>query len=78
MCQSCFLSFNLSNANSKNAYDAHTKAFNALGGIIKQGIYDNIKTAVDIEAKVQIFSSFTFDVLWPQTIPWITNRCLFC
>ena len=28
-------------------YDAHTKAFTALGGIPKRGIYDNMKTAVD-------------------------------
>src|SRR5664280_597893 len=28
-------------------YDAHTKAFTALGGITKRGIYDNMKTAVD-------------------------------
>ncbi|MCQ8119972.1 Mu transposase domain-containing protein, partial [Methylomonas rosea] len=27
--------------------DAHTKAFTALGGITKRGIYDNMKTAVD-------------------------------
>jgi len=28
-------------------YDAHTRAFTALGGIPKRGIYDNMKTAVD-------------------------------
>ncbi len=28
-------------------YDAHTRAFSALGGIPKRGIYDNMKTAVD-------------------------------
>lgn len=28
-------------------YDAHTRAFSALGGIAKRGIYDNMKTAVD-------------------------------
>jgi transposase len=28
-------------------YDAHTKAFTALGGVTKRGIYDNMKTAVD-------------------------------
>ncbi len=28
-------------------YDAHTRAFIALGGIPKRGIYDNMKTAVD-------------------------------
>lgn len=28
-------------------YDAHTRAFTALGGVAKRGIYDNMKTAVD-------------------------------
>jgi transposase len=28
-------------------FDAHTRAFAALGGIAKRGIYDNMKTAVD-------------------------------
>ena len=28
-------------------FDAHTKAFTALGGVPKRGIYDNMKTAVD-------------------------------
>ena len=28
-------------------YDAHTRAFTALGGVTKRGIYDNMKTAVD-------------------------------
>ncbi len=28
-------------------FDAHTRAFTALGGIAKRGIYDNMKTAVD-------------------------------
>jgi len=28
-------------------YDAHTRAFTALGGIPRRGIYDNMKTAVD-------------------------------
>lgn len=28
-------------------FDAHTKAFSALGGIPRRGIYDNMKTAVD-------------------------------
>lgn len=28
-------------------YDAHSKAFSALGGVAKRGIYDNMKTAVD-------------------------------
>jgi transposase len=28
-------------------YDAHTRAFTALGGVPKRGIYDNMKTAVD-------------------------------
>jgi transposase len=28
-------------------YDAHTRAFTALGGIPKRGLYDNMKTAVD-------------------------------
>lgn len=28
-------------------YDAHSRAFSALGGIAKRGIYDNMKTAVD-------------------------------
>lgn len=28
-------------------FDAHTKAFTALGGIPRRGIYDNMKTAVD-------------------------------
>jgi hypothetical protein len=28
-------------------FDAHTRAFNALGGVPERGIYDNMKTAVD-------------------------------
>lgn len=28
-------------------FDAHTRAFEALGGITRRGIYDNMKTAVD-------------------------------
>lgn len=28
-------------------FDAHTRAFTALGGVAKRGIYDNMKTAVD-------------------------------
>ena len=28
-------------------FDAHTRSFNALGGIARRGIYDNMKTAVD-------------------------------
>ena len=28
-------------------FDAHTRSFNALGGIPRRGIYDNMKTAVD-------------------------------
>ena len=28
-------------------FDAHTRSLNALGGIPRQGIYDNMKTAVD-------------------------------
>ncbi len=28
-------------------FDAHTRAFSALGGIARRGIYDNMKTAVD-------------------------------
>ncbi|TDR32054.1 IS21 family transposase, partial [Hydromonas duriensis] len=28
-------------------FDAHTRAFTAMGGIAKRGIYDNMKTAVD-------------------------------
>jgi transposase len=28
-------------------FDAHTRAFNAFGGVPKRGIYDNMKTAVD-------------------------------
>jgi transposase len=28
-------------------FDAHTKSFQALGGIARRGIYDNMKTAVD-------------------------------
>jgi transposase len=28
-------------------YEAHTRAFTALGGVPKRGIYDNMKTAVD-------------------------------
>ena len=28
-------------------YDAHTRAFTALGGVTQRGIYDNMKTAVD-------------------------------
>lgn len=29
-------------------FDAHTRSFAALGGVARQGIYDNIKTAVDL------------------------------
>ena len=32
-------------------FDAHTRAFAALGGIAKRGIYDNIKTAVNKVSK---------------------------
>ena len=32
-------------------FDAHTRAFTALGGIPKRGIYDNMKTAVDKVSK---------------------------
>jgi transposase len=32
-------------------FDAHTRAFMALGGIPKRGIYDNMKTAVDKVSK---------------------------
>ncbi|MEB0014818.1 IS21 family transposase, partial [Glaciimonas sp. Cout2] len=28
-------------------FDAHTRAFTAMGGIARRGIYDNMKTAVD-------------------------------
>jgi transposase len=28
-------------------FDAHTRSFNALGGVARRGIYDNMKTAVD-------------------------------
>ena len=28
-------------------FDAHTRAFAALGGVSRLGIYDNMKTAVD-------------------------------
>jgi transposase len=28
-------------------FDAHTRAFAALGGVLRRGIYDNMKTAVD-------------------------------
>ena len=28
-------------------FDAHTRSFQALGGIARRGIYDNMKTAVD-------------------------------
>ena len=33
-------------------FDAHTRAFTALGGVPKRGIYDNMKTAVDKVCKV--------------------------
>jgi transposase len=32
-------------------FDAHTRAFKALGGIARRGIYDNMKTAVDKVSK---------------------------
>ena len=32
-------------------FDAHTRAFTALGGIARRGIYDNMKTAVDKVSK---------------------------
>ncbi len=32
-------------------FDAHTRAFTALGGVAKRGIYDNMKTAVDKVSK---------------------------
>jgi hypothetical protein len=35
----------------KMLYDAHARAFTALGGVTKRGIYDNMKTAVDKAAK---------------------------
>ncbi|OTP68503.1 Mobile element protein [Caballeronia sordidicola] len=28
-------------------FDAHTRAFKALGGVARRGIYDNMRTAVD-------------------------------
>ena len=28
-------------------FDAHTRSFNALGGVARRGIYDHMKTAVD-------------------------------
>jgi len=34
-------------------FDAHTRAFTALGGIPRRGIYDNMKTAVDKVSKGQ-------------------------
>ena len=34
-------------------FDAHTRAFTALGGVAKRGIYDNMKTAVDKVGKGQ-------------------------
>ena len=34
-------------------FDAHTRAFTALGGVPKRGIYDNMKTAVDKVCKGQ-------------------------
>jgi transposase len=32
-------------------FDAHTRAFTALGGVPRRGIYDNMKTAVDKVSK---------------------------
>ena len=32
-------------------FDAHTRAFAALGGVARRGIYDNMKTAVDKVSK---------------------------
>ncbi|MCB1984155.1 MAG: hypothetical protein KDF49_01870 [Nitrosomonas sp.] len=32
-------------------FDAHIRAFTAFGGILKRGIYDNMKTAVDKVSK---------------------------
>lgn len=29
-------------------FDAHTRPFDALGGVPRRGIYDNMRTAVDI------------------------------
>jgi len=29
-------------------FDAHTRSFTALGGVARRGIYDNMKTAVDL------------------------------
>ena len=29
-------------------FDAHTRSFAALGGVARRGIYDNMKTAVDL------------------------------
>lgn len=28
-------------------FDAHTRTFQALGGVTRRGIYDNMRTAVD-------------------------------
>ena len=38
-------------------FDAHTRAFTALGGVPRRGIYDNMKTAVDKSPKVMVASS---------------------
>jgi transposase len=39
-------------------FDAHTRAFMALGGVPKRGIYDNMKTSMDkVSPKATVVSS---------------------
>jgi transposase len=48
-------------------FDAHTRAFMALGGIPRRGIYDNMKTAVDKVKKGKAASSTRALPRWPRT-----------
>jgi hypothetical protein len=38
-------------------FDAHTRSFQALGGVARRGIYDNMKTAVDKVKRARVASS---------------------
>lgn len=47
MRQPPILAYRLPHENHEMLFDAHTRAFTALGGVPARGIYDNMKTAVD-------------------------------
>ena len=59
-------------------FDAHTRAFTALGGVAKRGIYDNMKTAVDKVSKGKRWVSPAFRITadeYASTPPWIWPIC---